>query len=760
MKRHFIKNKKNTPHKALLGIILCEMFLIAGYNEQKANASIITTAIPEIRQEIEILAINTNKDEYAPGENIKIQATILDNFGNMVCDSDVVIDVIKEGKIYKTLNTIQPLQNNTNALENELLDKNTFEYIKVNKIACNTKNFTKEHDYEANLTLSEEGQYTLIFRNKNGNKYSQNTILVKNVDQDKIQTSVERISNTRIFPPEDYTMKIKIKPTESFDGQYIETLPKGFDILNIEVHEITKVQNEDSDTLNKETTIRLVQKTSINNAENINTSLSDNTIVWEGYWDNKKEYELIYVYKAPNISPMLYEIKPLKVIQNQYDKENTTVVEDRSWQIAADAIGFVQSISNVARAATTVSATLGATATSGNLLVLFCGSAAANTISENSATYTPIINNSGTPSHASFYKISDGTETGAQCNFTASDNLGVILIEYSGIDTSTPLDNSNTATGSGDATAECPSVTPSAGNHLFVSGLTFNSNSSISTWSNSFTEREDVNTGTGPGSGRIHHAAADLFPATGAQSTVATSGATGAWRCHTLAFNEAPPVTPAYTQNDFEWYVTADSVTLSNIWPSGNGDDIAENAALTQIPATNEALETGDQIRIQMNFTVATSAVTASSQAFKLQYDAAEDCTTASGWTDVGAKASGSIWRLFDEASIGDSTTQVNNISTSTGGAEGYYSEINASATNPNAIAIGETSEWDWPVENNGATPNTSYCFRMVLSDDTPLDSYNSDSYPKLTTAPGASDLMRHGNFYQNDVERGFFWTN
>ena len=147
-----------------------------------------------------------------------------------------------------------------------------------------------------------------------------------------------------------------------------------------------------------------------------------------------------------------------------------------------------------------------------------------------------------------------------------------------------------------------------------------------------------------------------------------------------------------------------------------------------------------------------------STQAFALQYDAEENCASASGWTNVGAKASGSIWRLFNEASIGDSTAQVNDISTSTASAEGYYSEINPSDTNPNEALAGENTEWDWPVENNGATENTTYCFRMVKSGGAVLDGYND--YPKLTTAPGTSNLMRHGNIFQNATEQGFFWVN
>jgi hypothetical protein len=107
----------------------------------------------------------------------------------------------------------------------------------------------------------------------------------------------------------------------------------------------------------------------------------------------------------------------------------------------------------------------------------------------------------------------------------------------------------------------------------------------------------------------------------------------------------------------------------------------------------------------------------------------------------------------------------VNNIDSSTASAEGYYSEIIPSDTNPNEVlaASSENSEWDWPVENNGATENTTYCFRMVIDDEstgTAFDNYNGDSYPKLTTAPGTSNLLKHGNIFQNSSEKGFFWAN
>lgn len=221
----------------------------------------------------------------------------------------------------------------------------------------------------------------------------------------------------------------------------------------------------------------------------------------------------------------------------------------------------------------------------------------------------------------------------------------------------------------------------------------------------------------------------------------------------------AASASTSFTQNDFKWFIDEASVSLTDAWPSGSLD-LGENEVFTQLPAVKRPLSSGDKIRIQINITVGGSNLSSGSQAFQLEYVAASDCTTASGWSAVGAIGSGTIWRFFDNASLTDGITQVNQISTSTSGAEGRYLESNsASWTNPNPVNVGQSTEWDFAVENNGASENTTYCFRVAKYGGAALDVYNSDSYPKLTTAPGISSLMRHGNFFQEEAKKGFYWA-
>ena len=63
----------------------------------------------------------------------------------------------------------------------------------------------------------------------------------------------------------------------------------------------------------------------------------------------------------------------------------------------------------------------------------------------------------------------------------------------------------------------------------------------------------------------------------------------------------------------------------------------------------------------------------------------------------------------------------------------------NNSASNPNAIAISAVGEWDWAIQNNGATNDTSYCFRMALDDGTPFGTYTN--YPELTIEAGFQQM-------------------
>jgi hypothetical protein len=214
---------------------------------------------------------------------------------------------------------------------------------------------------------------------------------------------------------------------------------------------------------------------------------------------------------------------------------------------------------------------------------------------------------------------------------------------------------------------------------------------------------------------------------------------------------------PTFTQNDFRWYENANSVTLTDLWGTVVSGD---NQDVSVVPASYNPPGAGEQMRLQINITVATANLSATTQAFKLQFKAGtdQDCSTGS-WTDIGAKASSSVaWRLFDNAGLADTATEVVQISTSD--VAGGYSELVTSGTNPNAVNTGQDMEWDWPIEgvSGQLADATTYAFRMVKSDGTAI-SYTSGDCPTVETEPGTANLMRHGNVFVEETERGFFWA-
>ena len=158
-----------------------------------------------------------------------------------------------------------------------------------------------------------------------------------------------------------------------------------------------------------------------------------------------------------------------------------------------------------------------------------------------------------------------------------------------------------------------------------------------------------------------------------------------------------------------------------------------------------------------MNITVGGSTLSASQQAFKLQYGQNADCTAVSSWTDVGAGGSGTIWR-YATSGVSDQTTLTASKLASSD-VLGAYAKANATVTNPNSVSAGQDMEWDFHLEHNAASTATTYCFRVIKSDDSTLDTYNADSYGKLETEPDTGNLMRGGDVFVDGAEKGMFWT-
>lgn len=154
-----------------------------------------------------VLALNTDKSRYKPGEEAAISIGVLDDKGEMVCNADVELKIRNIA---------------TNKIEERSTKNNT---IKVNSV-CTLKEFTLEPDYETQYTLGDEGVYEFMLSatTENGSYTISDTITVT----EDIPFDVKRTSATRLYPPLTYPMNIEVTATEDFTGTITETVPDSF----------------------------------------------------------------------------------------------------------------------------------------------------------------------------------------------------------------------------------------------------------------------------------------------------------------------------------------------------------------------------------------------------------------------------------------------------------------------------------------------------------------------------------------------------
>ena len=143
---------------------------------------------------------------------------------------------------------------------------------------------------------------------------------------------------------------------------------------------------------------------------------------------------------------------------------------------------------------------------------------------------------------------------------------------------------------------------------------------------------------------------------------------------------------------------------------------------------------------------------------YKLQYATRiSTCSAVDGgsWSDVGSASSGAVWRGYAATGTTDGTALSTNPPTggelliSIANRSGVLVHESPSAVNPYPVDDGDNVEYDWYLQHNGATPQSTYCFRAVNSDGSPLDSYSN--YPQIRTA-GFSPATENWRWY-NDAE-------
>ncbi len=191
-------------------------------------------------------------------------------------------------------------------------------------------------------------------------------------------------------------------------------------------------------------------------------------------------------------------------------------------------------------------------------------------------------------------------------------------------------------------------------------------------------------------------------------------------------------ITTQFIQSNYQWYVNEDSLTPTDPWPVG-ATDLVENEAID----IEDGLLGDDTIRLRMSLTGSSTLAATSSVSFKLQYAEGSTCSVNMSWQDVGDTGSTTaLWRGYNNPSVADATDLPSTLLTGSTVYETYEEQNNSFAA-PRSIGVGSVAEWDWVLHNNAATAGATFCFRMVYSDGTILNTYTN--YPTLFTnsAPG-----------------------
>ncbi len=215
---------------------------------------------------------------------------------------------------------------------------------------------------------------------------------------------------------------------------------------------------------------------------------------------------------------------------------------------------------------------------------------------------------------------------------------------------------------------------------------------------------------------------------------------------------EWPTAVRKLEQSYYRLYVDNNALKPTDPWPAG-APNLGEN---TEMTAADNALALGDQVRIRMGIKVSGASMPSGIDSFKLQFaPRVTTCTAVTTWSDLG-DASSTTARFrgvnntpADGAPLSTDPPAGGDLLLSVSTVSGTYEEANNTALNPYNAFPGDTVEYDWVVEHNGANDKTSYCFRMVEANGSVLQTYST--YPTLRTV-GYEPLISNWRWYEDET--------
>ncbi len=226
-----------------------------------------------------VLAMNTNQSSYVPGEVVPIAIAALDDLGNTICDADLRLSITNPAGV----------QSDVVVEESGL---------------CGDNNVIDVADYLAVYTAGESGRYNISLTEYD----TEGRIVHRVFDTFDVREgspfTIRRAGMTRIYPVAAYTMDIELTSAGDFEGEFVESVPTDFKILDYDGAESRMYGG----------------------AKNL---------VWPVSLKAGQTMKVSYTYDAPDISPYMYLLGPAKVQSG----DGIPFEEPRQWKIASDAVG-------------------------------------------------------------------------------------------------------------------------------------------------------------------------------------------------------------------------------------------------------------------------------------------------------------------------------------------------------------------------------------------------------------------------------------
>jgi hypothetical protein len=344
-----------------------------------------------------VLALNTSKSIYAPGQTVSLQMGVLDSDGHTICAAPLLLTIT------------DPKGNQQDVTYQD-------------SSACHGDGYTSTPDYTASYATDGVGNYKVVLSIAKDSDYS----ITDNFEvRATVPFDITRNSVTRIYPIHTYGMGVGVIANQNFSGMATETISSA--------------------------------KFTIPSQQGATVSTTDGktTISWPVNWKQGNSYELSYQYLAPPVSPASYTMGPLKLT----DASGQTVFQEtRGWQVVADAaITLVkQTEVNVTTAASSNSTSV--TSTAGDTLILLLASSGAGVTgalssvtdsASNSWVYASTTPNQNPPSN---FATSTSSNVGiayiANANaitsitvnmMNSSNSFSYDLLEFSDIDPTHPV---------------------------------------------------------------------------------------------------------------------------------------------------------------------------------------------------------------------------------------------------------------------------------------------------------------------------------